>query len=180
MVTTESMDKPFRPSPEETGRARAARKARRSKKKDSRTYKLATTQVAALRVKIKSLAAEAVIIRAEERRALARGDAALYLSLYGHRRHEERAGVRSDVRAESRSALLAYAFIRGRDYAGCERPAKTNPPDTKRLSQLVEKFGSSPGLPYKLGPNTLVAWMIGLLPHPFEAEPERGVVAEMV
>lgn len=114
-------------------------------------------QIKALKVKVKSLAAEAVIIRMEERRSLGRrservsvtrksgvyertrtvagkrADEATYRSLRWHRVW--------DVRREQRSALLAYAFLRGRDYAACERPAEDNRPDLDRVMSLVKKFG---------------------------------------
>ena len=122
-------------------------------------------QVAALRVKVKSLAAEAGIIRLEERRALARKDMPLYESLRSHRRAE--------VRKEQRAALLAYAFVRGRPYSACERPGKDHPPDLERVKQLVEKFGTPvSGWPkYKCWPDVLAKWVAGTLdPHPFAVE----------
>lgn len=120
-----------------------------------------------MRVKVKSLAAEATIIRLEERRALGRNDIDLYVSLSGHRRLE--------VRQEQRSALLAYAFVRGRDYGRCEKPGKDNPPDLKRVQQLVEKYGSPvSGWPkYKCDPAVLAAWVAGtLVDHPFAKKAE--------
>lgn len=63
-----------------------------------------------LKVKIKSLAEEARIIRKEELRA--RGYDELREQLYLHRIH--------DVRDESRATQLAYAYLRGREYGACE------------------------------------------------------------
>lgn len=86
-----------------------------------------------LKVKIKSLAAEAVIIRLEEKRA--RGQ--LRNELHQHRVH--------DVRSEQRAALLAYAFIRGRDIMKMDRTALSNTMLhwmlQKRAHELVKKFG---------------------------------------
>lgn len=103
------------------------------------------TRVTMLKVKIKSLADEARAIRLEERRALGRResagvfrgrDDALRLELREHRV--------KDVRAEQRSSLLAYAFLRGRTLAACEG-SKPKPghrePDWKRVGELVWKFG---------------------------------------
>lgn len=100
-----------------------------------------------LRVKIKSLAQEARIIRAEERRcrdSLSRtvghdeqraALAASYVSLRMHRVN--------DVRRESRHSLLAYALIRGRNFRDAE---KFSPPmariDVAKLVALVKRFGS--------------------------------------
>lgn len=127
------------------------------------------TQVKALKVKIKSLAAEARIIRLEEQKALGRKkpDPVLYLSLRYHRT--------KDVRGEQRASLLAYAFVRGKAYAAAEKPAATNPPDMVRVKKLIEKFGGQPYQPYKVADEELTAWRVGTLsPHPFAppAKPE--------
>lgn len=112
-----------------------------------------------LRVKIRSLEAEAGIIRHEERRRQYRkvktpdgkirkrrvvsGDT-VFWGLRTHRTEE--------VRQEARSAHLAYAYLRGRPY----REAENNPlwlrnnaflhtkPDLARIAELVLKFGSYP------------------------------------
>ena len=144
---------------------------------------MAKVQIAALRVKVKSLAAEARIIRLEEHRAKGRRkcgsgvhpdykawlgrDDERRVSLYFHR-------IR-DVRKEARSALLAYAFLRGRDYATCEKPAKHNPPDLKRVRQLVEKFSTNPYWPSPWPAGVLESWSDGTLKvHPF-ARPAKAV-----
>ena len=126
-----------------------------------------------MRVKVKSLAAEAGIIRAEERRALSgrKPDWDLYVSLRDHRRRE--------VRKEQRSAMLAYAFIRGREYGRCEKPGAGNGPDLKRVGQLIEKYGCPVGgyPKYKLPDGVLEAWVAGSLAvHPF-ARPKPEAVA---
>jgi hypothetical protein len=90
------------------------------------------TRAKALKVKIKSLAAEAGIIRLEERRA--RRDDRLRCEL-----HEHRVGI---VRSEQRHSLLAYAFLRGRSYAAAE-PKAAKAPDWTRVAKLVEKFGTT-------------------------------------
>lgn len=108
---------------------------------------------------MKSLAEEARIIRLEERRSLDRKkpDLDLYLSLRHHRRW--------DVRREQRSTLIAYAFLRGRQYAQVEKPDKSNPPDLARVKSLIDKFGSSPGsVGFKITPEQLKAWVGGVLP----------------
>jgi hypothetical protein len=142
----------------------------------------AIIQVAALRVKVKSLAAEAQMIRREERRALRSGDMDLYVSLRSHRVREWRDGVRSDVRREQRAALLAYAFIRGMAYARVEQPAPDNPPDLKRVGQLVEKYGCPVGgyPKYKLPDGLLAQWVSGALSstaHPFAREAKVATAA---
>lgn len=94
-----------------------------------------------LRVKIKSLAAEARIISVEERRALRRllhadsdrVDAlrASYASLREHRR--------AVVARAAREALLAYGFLRGRPYARLE-PANSSPPDFSSIWKVAQRF----------------------------------------
>lgn len=100
------------------------------------------TRIKMLKVKIKSLAAEAPMIRMEERRAKGRRlaeafvgrDDALREELYRHRLDV--------VRPEQRASLLAYAFLRGRPLATVEKKCRPgNEPDWKRVGQLVEKFG---------------------------------------
>ncbi|WP_293862443.1 hypothetical protein [uncultured Alsobacter sp.] len=93
-----------------------------------------------LKVKIMSLAAEARIIRKlQNRRAaylvakhLAKGLDREWSGLHAHRRF--------DVRCETRSAHLAYGFLRGRPYRAMEAKCWQGP-DWKRVQQLVEKFG---------------------------------------
>ena len=81
-------------------------------------------------MKIKSLAAEARIIRLEELRYP--GPSRMRRSLYLHRVW--------DVRREQRASQLAYAFIRGRPYHQVEQSTHT-PPPRARVKRLVEKFG---------------------------------------
>ena len=85
-----------------------------------------TPGIRRLKVKVKSLASEAMIIRREERKVMAGADWAArrdlannwntmsserveYLDEY-HRLHHHR---KVDVRQEARAALIAYAFLRG-------------------------------------------------------------------
>ncbi len=83
---------------------------------------------AELKVKIKSLAAEAKIIRLEETRS--KGNQRQ--SLYFHRIY--------DVRQEARLSQLAYAFLRGREYSQVESK-NSKPVNWDRLIKLVDKFG---------------------------------------
>jgi hypothetical protein len=117
------------------------------------------TQIKMLKVKIKSLAAEARIIRLEEQRAKGRRESPVrrknmgrgfieadpaYLKVHG-RDDELRLSLHQhrvrDVRNEQRSSLLAYAFLRGRPLAAVEKKAE-KPPDWARVAKLVEKFGT--------------------------------------
>lgn len=80
-----------------------------------------------LKVKIKSLAEEAKIIRKEESK-----NKFFRETLAAHRK-----GV---VRSEARAAQLAYSFLRGRNYSELE--AKTHhKPDWERVKKLVDKYG---------------------------------------
>lgn len=100
-----------------------------------------------LKIKIKSLAAEAAIIRLEERRALRHAKHAqgrqgeeqrladLFAEYGGLHRHRI-----EDVRWEARSACLAYAFLRGRRY-GATEPAGSSKPSIARVAELVSKYG---------------------------------------
>ncbi len=107
-----------------------------------------------LKVKIKSLAAEASIIRAEEDRLIeanrasrprSRGDLdASYewehqvLAYFALRDHRKR-----DVGGEQRHSLLAYGFLRGRPYVAMEKRCRfDNHPDFARVRKLAKRFSS--------------------------------------
>ncbi len=80
-----------------------------------------------LKVKIKSLAEEARIIRKAEKKGVRRE------SLRFHRI--------SVVRDEARHSQLAYAFVRGRTYAATEQSASA--PEWKKVEAMVEKFAGT-------------------------------------
>lgn len=98
-----------------------------------------------LKVKVKSLAAEARIIRDEERKIKSRlgkgphksdahqhKDKDTLASLQNHRR-----GV---VRHEQRHSLLAYGFLRGVAYRRMEPTCRVEP-DWGKVLKMVERFG---------------------------------------
>ena len=118
-----------------------------------------------LKIKIKSLAAEARMIRAEEqkwklrsrpyrieyRRAvrawLANETKSIEIAeaikplagadtlFWGLRCHRT-----ADVRNEARASLLAYGLLRGRKYARLEAKCEQEPP-AKRIAELIRKYG---------------------------------------
>lgn len=100
-----------------------------------------------LRIKVKSLALEAVAIRQDERRHLAKArrspDPAhksyhqqAHVGLQGHR-----TGV---VRAEARHSQLAYAFLLGRPYKSCEAKVREgNAPLAKNVSAIAHRFSAN-------------------------------------
>ena len=81
-----------------------------------------------LRVNVKSLAAEAAIIRREARRAGAPYACALDL----HRR--------TRLREEARYAHLALAFVRGRPYRQVEAKVLGELPGSIRLKEKLSRF----------------------------------------
>lgn len=83
-----------------------------------------------LKVKIKSLAEEAKIIRLETKHAKL---GSIRLGLYLHRIHV--------VRPEARHTHLAYGFLRGREYHQIEPKAHTAP-NWKKVRKMVEKYGT--------------------------------------
>lgn len=83
-----------------------------------------------LKIKIKSLAAEARIIRAEERKWPGPSD--VYTGLHRHRV--------IDVRRECRAGHLAYGFLRGRSYRALEAKCYEGP-NWQRVTELVYKYG---------------------------------------
>lgn len=100
-----------------------------------------------LKVKIKSLAEEAKIIRKEEQKALRKasyhrrkqdenevGKAySLYRSLRSHRRHP--------VGTESRAALIAHGYLRGLKYSQIEKPSAKNAMRFKKWEKVLPATG---------------------------------------
>ncbi len=87
-----------------------------------------------LKVKIKSLAEEARIIRKEERKAKLRGDWQLFHRLQEHRR--------TVVRSEARCSQLAYRTIALRGaYPKCESPTTKSLIDFDKVGRLCAAFG---------------------------------------
>lgn len=80
-----------------------------------------------LKIKLKSLAEEARIIRKEEKRHIG----TMRESLYLHRIHR--------VRTAARNTLLAYSYIRGRSYHQVERIAHTAP-NWKEVERMVKQY----------------------------------------
>jgi hypothetical protein len=83
-----------------------------------------------LKIKIKSLAEEARIIRFEEKKWPGPSDERS--GLWCHRT--------GPVREEARSAQLAYGFLKGMPYKRIENSCKSAP-DWKRTHQLIKKYG---------------------------------------
>lgn len=95
-----------------------------------RIYDAKVAAIHRLRVNVKSLAAEARIIRREERRC---GSQYVW-TLQDHRRR--------NVREESRYAGLALAFVRGQEYQSVESKV-IHPVDSARLSKKLRGFYST-------------------------------------
>jgi len=102
-----------------------------------------------LKIKIKTLAAEARIIRKEERKALEAGRLALkrvadgrgatpssWYSTYAGL-HEHRRGI---VRSTARLNNIAYGFLRGHAYSEIEQKTLTQV-DLSAVWKLVKRFG---------------------------------------
>jgi hypothetical protein len=83
-----------------------------------------------LRIKIKSLAAEATIIRQEAQKTNG-------MVKYGLNFHRT-----SVVRYHARMNLLAYGFLRGRAYKDIEEKCDM-PPNFKMVEDIAKKFGAT-------------------------------------
>jgi hypothetical protein len=81
-----------------------------------------------LRVKLKSLAAEAQIIRREEHRS------------FGQLRNELHLHRVNEVRRAARMTHIAYALIKGRTLEQIEPNAAT-PPDWDAINKMLKKYG---------------------------------------
>ncbi len=95
---------------------------------------MAKPELTQLRIKIRSLADEARVIRSEERKAKTNRQTALVNSLCLHRTKV--------VRPEARCALLCYAFLRGMPYERVEQMPKTRP-DWRRIRKMIERFSDA-------------------------------------
>lgn len=89
-----------------------------------------------LKIKIRSLAEEAAIIRAEERKHS------------GERRNAIHNHRVIDVRRAQRATYIAYGYLRGRAYrqiepqTRCDRPPHDRPgPSWERVRDMVAKYG---------------------------------------
>lgn len=121
--------------------------------------------LAYLRIKIASLAAEAVIIRkAEQKFKKRRGEKSRDI-FWGLRNHRT-----VDVRSEARSAIIASGFLRGTPYRKMEpRCRPKHDPDWKRVEQLVAKYGPSDAADVKV---RLDAWRV--VPAPAAQQKEAA------
>ena len=88
---------------------------------------------AQLKVKIKSLAEEAKLIRKEELKRKGNNWSYQADNLREHRIYV--------VRPEARSAHFAYSFIKGVPFHEIEPKRKTEP-DWKRIQELIKKYAS--------------------------------------
>ena len=85
-----------------------------------------------LKIKCKSLAAEAQIIRAEERKFP--GEHPIRYGLHEHRV--------LDVRRAARSSYIAYGFLKGMPYMQIESKAK-KPPNWGEILTMIKKYGTT-------------------------------------
>jgi len=88
-----------------------------------------------LRVKLKSLAEEARIIRVEEKRANLARDYELQGCLRWHRI--------DIVRKASRETLLAYQYLRGIPYSVVEKEGSEEP-NWKSVLSMIRRYGNYP------------------------------------
>ena len=113
-----------------------------------------------LKIKIKSLAAEAVIIKREEQKwkklsvftENVKQPHPLFFSLRSHRLYE--------VRTECRAAILAYGYLRGRTYQSIEAKCYEKPNWT-RVTNLICKYGNLNAEKQKEVSTRLKSWAKG-------------------
>lgn len=109
-------------------------------KKTAKTENRARDRRVFLKIKLKSLADEARIIRAEERKSRPDHRISSINSILDELRCHRIAVVRREARATN----LAYAFIRGRKYKAVESKFhQGNTPDWSKVEAMVRKYGRS-------------------------------------
>lgn len=111
-----------------------------------------------LKIKIKSLAAEAVLIKFEERkwfkhignRDVNKPGEPLKIKFIYQKNHPLRMGLRQHridvVRPECRHSNIAYGYMRGRDYKQIENKCYEQP-NWARVAEIVRKFSGDKYLP---------------------------------
>jgi len=100
----------------------------------------------ALKIKVKSLAAESRIIRSQELKLKGKNWCHLARPLQVHRR--------GALRAEARDTHIAYGYLKGRSYSQIEATVN-RPADWDNIARMVKKYGNT-GLAEKLED-----WMYG-------------------
>jgi len=117
-----------------------------------------------LKIKIKSLAAEAAIIRHEERRVTRSIDWTKAHEPAGSNHSEvdalrgKRWNLRAhriyEVRSEQRASLLAYGYLRGKAYASIEQSSRFGrpAPNWDKVATMALKYGRGDKVP-SFGPN---------------------------
>ena len=103
---------------------------------DKTTFQLVrrtTVSTIFLKIKLKTLAAEARIIRRQEKKTKGTRHNATRESLYLHRT--------GDMRKEARATHLAYGYLRGRKLSEIENKFYTEP-DWERVERMVRKYGT--------------------------------------
>jgi hypothetical protein len=103
-----------------------------------------------LRVKVKSLAAEARIIRAEEKRVLYRKPRTfrgrtVWAGKPGQLHHELWDHRVNFLRAEARATHVAYGLLRGKTLDQIEPKSKSKP-DWERVNAMLKKYGPREGV----------------------------------
>lgn len=93
-----------------------------------------------LKIKLKTLAAEARFIRHEEQKLNCKPSPHWDCSRNQAERYELHVHRTFHVRREARATLLAYCFLRGRSYGQVEHAAKTKP-NWDRVEAMVKKYG---------------------------------------
>jgi hypothetical protein len=88
-----------------------------------------------LKIKLRSLADEARLIRREERKAFSRGteaSRAIGMQMVEHRK--------TVIRSAARNTVLAYGFLRGLQYRDIEAKAYSAP-EWKDVLRMVRRYG---------------------------------------
>ncbi len=150
---------------------------------------MSKNQIPQLRIKLKELADEIRHNKKEEQKAKGKRkkdkngkvipgefvgrDDALRMSVRYHRLYSFKNHERNDLRTVVRHILLAYAFLRGVDYARVEKTKK--PITWKRVHYEVQRFGGPEGEKFEMSVETVKEWVAGK-PSPF-ARPKEAVTS---
>jgi len=121
-----------------------------------------------VKIKIKTLAMEAKYIKKEERKKLRQASyhrsletdnaaSAVTASVWDYvRLREHRKGP---VAQESRASLIAYGFIRGKEFKQIENPRSEKPLEVDKVTAMVYKYGYTAGMSKDDIEKEVVDWM---------------------
>jgi len=121
-----------------------------------------------VKIRIKSLAAEAKQVKKEEHKKLERAryyrnlgsdNAKSGVSMSIHEYEQLRRHRKEVLAKEARTMLIAYGFLNGKDYAEIEQPYADKPVDLQNVTDIVYYCGDFEDTPRHVVEDNVYAWI---------------------